>query len=216
VAEWLKAPVSKTGIPFTRYREFESLPVRFDAIFGAAARSGRGAIFFLGVQYVVNEPRDGWPSGLRRTPGKPPESFTRFAGLAQLTEGNSEGVRSRPRAVRTPSVRLHTQTHTQFWLVDLGTENCESYKARITVGGAALKLPRNEAIILGLLVTRRLEMYGLQLVDESGGRLFAFVDETNSLGWRAACVVIAVKRTATPQGLSHPRRFATPVRSWVR
>ena len=28
VAEWLKAPVSKTGIPFTRYREFESLPVR--------------------------------------------------------------------------------------------------------------------------------------------------------------------------------------------
>jgi hypothetical protein len=32
VAEWLKAPVSKTGIPFTRYREFESLPVRFDAI----------------------------------------------------------------------------------------------------------------------------------------------------------------------------------------
>ena len=29
VAEWLKAPVSKTGIPFTRYREFESLPVRF-------------------------------------------------------------------------------------------------------------------------------------------------------------------------------------------
>jgi hypothetical protein len=70
VAEWLKAPVSKTGIPFTRYREFESLPVRFDAIFGAAARSGRGAIVFLGVQYAVNEPRDGWPSGLRRTPGK--------------------------------------------------------------------------------------------------------------------------------------------------
>jgi hypothetical protein len=30
VAEWLKAPVSKTGIPFTRYREFESLPVRTD------------------------------------------------------------------------------------------------------------------------------------------------------------------------------------------
>ena len=35
VAEWLKAPVSKTGIPFTRYREFESLPVRPKTLVGA-------------------------------------------------------------------------------------------------------------------------------------------------------------------------------------
>ena len=28
MAEWLKAPVSKTGIPVTRYREFESHPIR--------------------------------------------------------------------------------------------------------------------------------------------------------------------------------------------
>jgi hypothetical protein len=56
VAEWLKAPVSKTGIPFTRYREFESLPVRFDvilSILGAASRSGRGAIVVLGVRWCV-------------------------------------------------------------------------------------------------------------------------------------------------------------------
>jgi hypothetical protein len=71
VAEWLKAPVSKTGIPFTRYREFESLPVRFDAIFGAAARSGRGAIVFSGVLYAVNE-----------TPGRVAEWFKAHAWKA--------------------------------------------------------------------------------------------------------------------------------------
>ena len=45
VAEWLKAPVSKTGIPFTRYREFESLPVRFQPTPWVARRACFGEAF---------------------------------------------------------------------------------------------------------------------------------------------------------------------------
>ena len=40
VAEWLKAPLSKSGIPFTRDRGFESHPLR-QSQFEKARRGGR-------------------------------------------------------------------------------------------------------------------------------------------------------------------------------
>ena len=71
VAEWLKAPVSKTGIPVTPVSWVQIPPcplprARERPPYTIGCRAFRRASSPL----FSFPPRDGWPSGLRRTPGE--------------------------------------------------------------------------------------------------------------------------------------------------
>ena len=79
VAEWLKAPVSKTGIPFTRYREFESLPVRPNR-----------------APQVFAEPVVARCSGAALHPGWVAEWFKAHAWKACLRQKRNEGSNPSP------------------------------------------------------------------------------------------------------------------------
>ena len=81
VAEWLKAPVSKTGIPFTRYREFESLPVRSPV---STERHG------------VRRSLRGTVSGVAFHPGWVAEWFKAHAWKACLRQKRNEGSNPSP------------------------------------------------------------------------------------------------------------------------
>ena len=66
VAEWLKAPVSKTGAPATVSR------VRISPCPSSTSPEGRAEPGCPQYSMLIARKRcwDGWPSGLRRTPGK--------------------------------------------------------------------------------------------------------------------------------------------------
>jgi hypothetical protein len=73
VAEWLKAPLSKSGIPFTRDRGFESHPLRH--FLTAVGTVGKGTLYLDGGHCALAFKTERCPSWLKEHDWKSCVSF---------------------------------------------------------------------------------------------------------------------------------------------